>query len=68
MEKIELVVSGMHCTGCSSRLERVLNDLEGVKAAVDFEKKTAVVEYDENEISVEEVKEAICDAGFEVEE
>ena len=30
MKEIVLKIEGMHCNGCSTRLERVLNNLEGV--------------------------------------
>lgn len=69
MEKVEFEVVGMHCTGCSTRLEKVLNNLDGVNfAKVDFEDKRAVVEYDSDKIRMVEIKEAILDAGFEVKE
>lgn len=68
MEKVELKISGMHCTGCASRLEKVLNGMESVKAIVSFETKNAVIEYNKDEVSIDEITEAIYDAGFEVEE
>ena len=33
MKEIKLKIEGMHCAGCSTRLERVLNNLEGVEEA-----------------------------------
>lgn len=67
MENIELKISGMHCTGCSSRLERVLNQLAGVEnAQVSFEKQIANICYHKTEITLDEIKEAIINAGFEV--
>lgn len=67
MKNVKLNVEGMHCEGCSKRLENVLNELEGVESAnVSLEEKTADVNYNEEEIRLEEIKEAIIDAGFEV--
>ncbi len=67
MKNVKLNVEGMHCGGCSSRLERVLNSLEGVESAnVSLEEKIANVNYNEEEVSIEAIKEAIVDAGFEV--
>ncbi len=67
MKKVEMKVEGMHCEGCSKRLTKVLNNVEGVKnAQVSLENKTADIEYDENIAKLEELKEAIEDAGFEV--
>lgn len=66
MKEINFKVSGMHCTGCSNRLEKVLNNLDGVESAnVDFESTTAHIVYDENVLNIEKIKEAIEDAGFE---
>ncbi len=66
MKNVKLNVEGMHCGGCSSRLEKVLNSLEGVESAnVSLEEKIADVNYNEEEVSIEAIKEAIVDAGFE---
>jgi copper chaperone len=65
MKEVVLKIEGMHCNGCSTRLERVLNNLEGVnKAKVELEKAEATIEFDETKISIEKIKEAIEDAGF----
>lgn len=67
MKNVNLSVEGMHCEGCSKRLENMLNELEGVESAnVSLEEKTADVNYNEEEITIEEIKEAIIDAGFDV--
>ncbi len=69
MKEIELKIKGMHCTGCSTRLEKVLNNQDGVeKAKVSLEDAKADITFDENEIGLNEIKEAIEDAGFEAEE
>lgn len=65
MKETNLKIEGMHCTGCSARLEKVLNNLEGVeKAQVSLQEKKATIKYDENKISLKSIKEAIEDAGF----
>lgn len=67
MKNINLKIEGMHCDGCAKRLEKVLNNIEGVQSAkVTFEEKCASVEYTEKNVGIEELKEAIIDAGFEV--
>lgn len=69
MKEIELKIKGMHCTGCSTRLEKVLNNQDGVeKAKVSLEDAKADITFDENKIGLNEIKEAIEDAGFEAEE
>ena len=65
MKETNLKIEGMHCTGCSTRLEKVLNNIEGLETAkVSLEEKKATIKYDENKISLESIKEAIEDAGF----
>ena len=66
MNELKLKIEGMHCTGCSLRLERVLNNLEGVKSAtVNFEEKQATIIFDINTINEKKIKEAIEDVGFQ---
>ncbi len=66
MKEVVLKIKGMHCTGCSTRLEKVLNNQDGVEdAKVSFEEAKAEVKFDESRIRLDEIKEAIEDAGFE---
>ena len=65
MEKTILKIEGMHCSGCSIRLERVLNGIEGVSAKVSLENKNASVEYDTKKVTLNQICEAIEDAGFD---
>lgn len=68
MENIELRIEGMHCTGCSARLQKVLSNLDGVSnAEVSFEKGMANIEFNKKIITLDEIKNAIVDSGFEVE-
>ena len=65
MKETNLKIEGMRCTGCSTRLEKVLNNLEGVETAkVSLEENKATIKYDETKINIENIKEAIEDAGF----
>lgn len=65
MKETNLKIEGMHCAGCSTRLEKVLKNLEGVEIAkVSLEEKKATIKYDETKINIENIKEAIEDAGF----
>lgn len=69
MKEIELKIEGMHCTGCSNRLEKVLNNIEGVTSAqVNFDEKSAIVNFEEGKVTIEKIKENIEDAGFTAEE
>ena len=65
MKEVKLNIEGMHCTGCSTRLERVLNNVDGVEdAKVSLEEKKADIKYDETQVSEKELIEAVEDAGF----
>ena len=65
MKETNLKIEGMHCAGCSTRLEKVLNNLEGVETAkVSLEEKKATIKYDETKINIENIKETIEDAGL----
>ena len=65
MKEITLKIEGMHCTGCSSRLEKVLNNTDGVESAtVSFEKKQAIITYNESQTDIEQIKQIIQDTGF----
>ena len=46
MSHLDLGVTGMTCTSCSSRVERKLNKLDGVNASVNFATEAAAIEYD----------------------
>lgn len=68
MKEVVLKIKGMHCEGCSTRLEKVLNNQDGVEEAkVSLEKAEANIKFDETQTSVDELKEAVEDAGLEAE-
>ena len=65
MKEVKLNIEGMHCTGCSTRLEKVLNNVDGIESAkVSLEEKKADIKYDETQVSEKELIEAVEDAGF----
>jgi P-type Cu+ transporter len=66
-ESITFEIGGMHCTGCSSAVEKAVHRQDGViKAVVNLAAEKAFVEYDPTVISAERIKESIADAGYEV--
>ena len=56
-------VDGMTCGHCSARVEKALNELEGVTAKVDLDKAEATVS---GEVTDELIRETITEAGYEV--
>ncbi|MFP3846072.1 heavy metal translocating P-type ATPase [Priestia filamentosa] len=67
-EKTEFDISGMTCAACATRIEKKLNKLDGVdQATVNFALETVLVEYNPEQISVPEMKEAIKKLGYALE-
>jgi P-type Cu+ transporter len=62
-ERIELPISGMTCASCANRVERRLNKLDGVSAAVNYATETASVTYDPA-VAVEQLVAAVEAAGY----
>lgn len=64
---VELPIKGMTCANCAQTIERALNRLEGaVRADVNFASERASVEYLPALVSLEEIKRAVVDVGYEV--
>ncbi len=65
--KKTIPVIGMACSACSANVENKLKELPGVKeASVSLPGRSAFVEYDENIISLEKMKEEIRSIGFDL--
>lgn len=64
MEKT-MLIEGMSCGHCSARVEKALNELDGVNATVDLDKKTAFIKLSKD-INDEVLTKAVTDAGYEV--
>lgn len=64
MEKT-MLIEGMSCGHCSARVEKALNELDGVNATVDLDKKTAFIKLSQD-INDEVLTKAVTDAGYEV--
>ncbi|CAM3178842.1 heavy metal translocating P-type ATPase [Corynebacterium gottingense] len=62
---IELGVTGMTCTSCSSRVQRKLNKLDGVTAAVNYSTETATVDFDEANTTPEQLIDVVRTAGYD---
>ena len=64
MKKV-LKIEGMMCNHCTGRVEKALNDLEGVTAEVSLEGKSATVTLSKD-VSDETLVQTVTDAGYEV--
>lgn len=67
MIKKTIPVVGMACAACSSHVERKLNSLPGIQSAsVSLPGRSALVEFDEKEISLEQMKREINAIGYDL--
>ena len=65
LREITVHIEGMHCQNCKNRIEKHLDELDGVVAKVNLNKKTAVVSvYKEMDDSV--IREVIESLDFTV--
>ncbi|MBN6188795.1 heavy-metal-associated domain-containing protein [Aneurinibacillus sp. BA2021] len=65
MQNVTLKVEGMSCGHCVKSVEGALKDV-GASGTVNLEAKTVQVEFDENKVSLEAIKEAIEEQGYDV--
>jgi len=68
MKELKLSVKGMHCAACSSRIEKVVGDMEGVeKASVNLAAETMELHWDDATHSFEDIAERVSGMGFGLE-
>src|SRR5581483_10318469 len=69
--KAKLSLSGLTCASCVRSVENSLKKLPGIipsSIIVNLLMSNAILEFDENILKVERIKQAIIDAGFDVED
>ncbi|MFB0934381.1 MAG: heavy metal translocating P-type ATPase [Propionivibrio sp.] len=64
LQTLELGIEGMTCAACATRLEKVLNRIDGVEAAVNLASERARVRCQPGRVETEQLLEAIARAGF----
>jgi len=62
--ELELAVQGMTCAACAARIEKTLNEIDGVEAAVNYATETAMVAFDGDSQSQEKVLQTILSIGY----
>ena len=63
-ERVEMPITGMTCASCANRIERRLNKLDGVSAAVNYATEKATVEFDADAVTTDELLAAVESAGY----
>ncbi|TVY01932.1 copper ion binding protein [Cohnella terricola] len=65
MSNVTLKVQGMSCGHCVNAVEGAVRRF-GADAQVDLAKGTVAIVYDDGKVSLESIKEAIEDQGYDV--
>ncbi len=65
--KKTIPVIGMACSACSANVERKLNSLDGIRSAsVSLAGRTALVDYDPEKMTLEDMKREISSIGYDL--
>ena len=62
-----VAVPGIHCDHCKKSIEGALGDLDGVQSAeVSVADRTVAVRYDESVVTLERIRDAIVEQGYDL--
>jgi len=65
----KFIVEGMHCGSCAVSTGMILKGLKGVKSArADYDSRSAEVEYDDAEVGLAQMNQALEGLGYRLEE
>jgi P-type Cu+ transporter len=64
MQHLELPITGMSCASCANRVERSLNEIDGVVATVNYATERATVDFDPGTASPDDLFTAVEAAGY----
>jgi len=62
--EVELAVQGMTCGACAARIEKKLNEMDGVEAAVNYATETAMVAFNGSTLTEALIIGAVESAGY----
>ncbi|MFP5220203.1 MAG: heavy metal translocating P-type ATPase [Actinomycetes bacterium] len=62
-QHVELEITGMTCASCANRIERKLNNLDGVSATVNYATEKASVDF-ADDVSADTLIETVASAGY----
>ncbi|KGP72550.1 heavy metal translocating P-type ATPase [Pontibacillus yanchengensis] len=63
---VKIGVTGMTCAACSTRIEKVLNKMDGIEAEVNLAMENAHIHYDEEQVSASDITAKIEKLGYGV--
>lgn len=62
---MELSLQGMTCAACANRIEKALNKVDGVEAAVNYATETAMVAFTRSTVTEQRLVDAVRAAGYD---
>ncbi len=65
LDHVVLPITGMTCASCANRIERNLNELDGVSASVNYATEKATVDFDPAAVDPHALVAAVEAAGYE---
>ncbi|WP_306640670.1 mercuric transport protein MerTP [Sanyastnella coralliicola] len=66
---VEYAIDGMTCESCEIHVSSQILELEGIgSAVVSYDEGTALVEFDKNKTTIEEIEDAINSTGYSVDQ
>ena len=64
MATVQLELEGMTCAACAARIDKALNQLDGVDASVNLATEKAAVRYDDGKVALDDLVRAVEGAGY----
>jgi Cu+-exporting ATPase len=66
-KRTTIKIGGMHCAGCVNAIQNYVSDINGVKKCeVNLAAEKAVLEYDQSQVNLLDIENAIKEAGYKV--
>lgn len=65
IQKVNLKIEGMHCGACSTGIEMLISNKEGVSSIkVDYDKKIGEVEFNDEKVSLDDIIAGIKELSY----
>jgi len=66
-KRTTIKIGGMHCAGCVNAIQNYVSDIKGIKKCeVNLAAEKAVLEYDQSQVNLSDIENAIKEAGYKV--
>jgi Cu+-exporting ATPase len=63
-QRLSLPIEGMTCSSCAGRVEKRLNEIDGVEATVNFATERAAVSFDPERVEARDLVAAVGETGY----